>query len=690
MIRPPRQLLMSALLVALAAPGVYAQDSIDQLADLIRTSTTSADPSLAFVTGFNGLGDFNVGTAQIRDAVQRSGVSTAGPLDGLLNSTTSISKRGSRVAINRTQTDEFLIDGGSGAQFGKTIGFDLSKGFVGALGSDDAARMLDARGDYIHLDSIKGIKVKEAGGGFYTLYEAYHVTEVDGTPVVHLRAGTWFYTKWVRVPLAAPAPTPTVTASAVTPTTAPTIAPTTAPTSVPAATVADPLAGLPVLTDVVDLTAATPIIRETVPTIRDENEPEEAGIFVADDSTDEILIGSPETTEIVPEETAQQIATESRQGLLDRLEETVVDSDETDELAQALASDDSADESREQAQAEEQAEADDDTAFDVSAAAKGSDEEDAAAQETAPTEIPFDLPEQEEQDRIDEGVEVAKAELDTEGDRLAQLIALIKSDRSEAERRMTVRIEDLDKRNKALELKIAELSEKLEGRDAPSSRYTADFTQEDSLAELDARYRANRAQNAGSSPMSRFGRSVSGPRTDDRSPLNSRDANDRRSFDNRGVERYEARISGPNSQNDRNVRDDRDDNSKMSGLKRLFLRLLDGVAKSLKNKYANETARNMNMNARVLAGNNANNRGYVDNRMRNAMVNSNLGRTAGINSYAGSPNVLYAAPETTRIVPSTGVTLGTTFSSPSYTNARPLNTPRISGPVGGTTILRRR
>ena len=62
----PRHFLLSTLLLALAAPGALAQDSIDQLAELIKASSTSADPGMAFMTGFERMDDFKVGPDELR------------------------------------------------------------------------------------------------------------------------------------------------------------------------------------------------------------------------------------------------------------------------------------------------------------------------------------------------------------------------------------------------------------------------------------------------------------------------------------------------------------------------------------------------------------------------------------------------------------------------------------------------
>ena len=96
----PRTVLTSALLLALTVPGAAFADPVDDIAALIKESSTSGDPAMAFMTGFEGMSDFSVGPDQLREAMRRANMGGGGAMDGILGNTKSIAKSGNKVTIN--------------------------------------------------------------------------------------------------------------------------------------------------------------------------------------------------------------------------------------------------------------------------------------------------------------------------------------------------------------------------------------------------------------------------------------------------------------------------------------------------------------------------------------------------------------------------------------------------------------
>lgn len=185
-------LILLVLALVNAAPSTRA-DTVDQLVALIRQSSGTGNPAMAFLQGLGRLGDFSLGQADIRRALTESGAPAGGMIEKLLSTTKKLTKRGANVQIDRTQ--ETLLspltpDGKGAVKIGKTVKFRLR-----VQGSNDAT-----------IDDVSGIRVGETKDDLYDLWNVKFTRE-GGRPVAKVTAGALIFSKTVTIDLS-PAATP--------------------------------------------------------------------------------------------------------------------------------------------------------------------------------------------------------------------------------------------------------------------------------------------------------------------------------------------------------------------------------------------------------------------------------------------------------------------------------------------------
>lgn len=185
-------LLLLVLALVNAAPSSRA-DTVDQLVALIRQSSSTGNPAMAFLQGLGRLGDFSLGQADIRRALTESGAPAGGMIEKLLSTTKKLTKRGGSVQIDRTQ--ETLLspltpDGKGAVKIGKTVKFRLR-----VQGSNDAT-----------IDDVSGLQVGETRDDLYDLWNVKFTRE-GGRPVAKVTAGALIFSKTVTIDLS-PGATP--------------------------------------------------------------------------------------------------------------------------------------------------------------------------------------------------------------------------------------------------------------------------------------------------------------------------------------------------------------------------------------------------------------------------------------------------------------------------------------------------
>lgn len=178
-----RRALLALLLAALPAA---ASDPVAALTQLVGESAASPDPTMAFLRGAAALPDFALDRAQVLRALEAAGAPSDGPIGQLLGPTLSLSKKGDRIAIQRSHPTTLT---------GPTSAIEVGK---------DVKVRLRVRGEEAALDKIDGIRVGESANELYDLWDV-KFTRVNGRPVARVTAGLAIFSKTVTVDLPEPA-----------------------------------------------------------------------------------------------------------------------------------------------------------------------------------------------------------------------------------------------------------------------------------------------------------------------------------------------------------------------------------------------------------------------------------------------------------------------------------------------------
>lgn len=181
------------LVLALVNAAPTRADTVDQLVALIRQSSSTGNPAMAFLQGLGRLGDFSLGQADIRRALTESGAPAGGMIEKLLSTTRKLTKRGAHVQIDRTQEttlSPLTPDGKGAVKIGKTVKLRLR-----VQGSHDAT-----------IDDVSGLQVGETRDELYDLWNVKFTRE-GGRPVAKVTAGALIFSKTVTIDLS-PSATP--------------------------------------------------------------------------------------------------------------------------------------------------------------------------------------------------------------------------------------------------------------------------------------------------------------------------------------------------------------------------------------------------------------------------------------------------------------------------------------------------
>lgn len=190
-------------LLLFAAPALA--DPVDDLTALVREAAGTQNPTMAVMRGLARMGDFDLGQAQVRRALQKANLPPGGMLERILGPTTRLSKRGKNVQIDRSSSTTVAMETGHVIQLGRKVTASFQ-----VHGSHDAL-----------IDKVSGIKVGESSSSLYDLWKI-KFTRQSGKPVALITAGAFVFSKTVTIDLSkipgaggpVPGAAPPVTASA--------------------------------------------------------------------------------------------------------------------------------------------------------------------------------------------------------------------------------------------------------------------------------------------------------------------------------------------------------------------------------------------------------------------------------------------------------------------------------------------
>lgn len=206
-----RTVALSALLLLTLAAPVQAQEADDaaRLAALIDSALAAPTPTLDFLSRLGSLGDCSIDRAGVEQALAEADPPAASPIRQILAATTRIEVAGDRLEIRRRDKTTITMPGGAKILLDKKVSLRTRSGKASDVDGSAGDRIRHADGDYVQLTRLEGVKVGEAGGNLYKLYDLFMIEE-GGVPVVHLKAGVAFFKKWARLefpPVTAAAPT---------------------------------------------------------------------------------------------------------------------------------------------------------------------------------------------------------------------------------------------------------------------------------------------------------------------------------------------------------------------------------------------------------------------------------------------------------------------------------------------------
>jgi LysM repeat protein len=192
-----RALFAPAFLALLLCAAPAKADPVSDLTALVKSAATNANPTMAFMRGLAGMGNFELKAADIRRALSAANLPPGGILQKVLGPTTNLKKSGDRIVIDRSEVTRVVMDTGAAVELGRRI----------------QARFRVHNQHEATIDDVSGIKVAEsASGDFYSLWDVKFTRE-NGKPVAKITAGTFIFSKTVTVDLT-PKPTPTPAAPA--------------------------------------------------------------------------------------------------------------------------------------------------------------------------------------------------------------------------------------------------------------------------------------------------------------------------------------------------------------------------------------------------------------------------------------------------------------------------------------------
>lgn len=159
-------------------------DAVDDLTKLVRQAASTQNPVMAVMRGLASMGDFDLNQSQIKRALSKANLPAGGMLDKVLGPTKRLTKRGSKVVIERTQATTVRLDTGHAIQLGKRVSAEFR-----VSGQHDAL-----------IDKVEGIKVGESASSLYDLWKI-KFTRQNGRPVAMITAGAFVFSKTVTVDL---------------------------------------------------------------------------------------------------------------------------------------------------------------------------------------------------------------------------------------------------------------------------------------------------------------------------------------------------------------------------------------------------------------------------------------------------------------------------------------------------------
>lgn len=175
---------LPALLCLLLFSSPAFADPVDDLTNLVREAATTQNPVMAVMRGLASMGDFDLSQAQVKRALTKAALPPGGMLDKILGPTKRLTKRGSKVVIERAQETRVRMDSGHVIQLGRRVSAQFR-----VAGQHDAL-----------IDKVDGIKVGESADGLYDLWKV-KFTRLNGKPVAQITAGAFVFSKTVTVDL---------------------------------------------------------------------------------------------------------------------------------------------------------------------------------------------------------------------------------------------------------------------------------------------------------------------------------------------------------------------------------------------------------------------------------------------------------------------------------------------------------
>jgi peptidoglycan hydrolase-like protein with peptidoglycan-binding domain len=168
-----------------SAPAPSAPDTsttAGRLAAALEASSRAANPTLEFLRRLGTMGNLDLRSSDIRDAMAQAGISSSDALGQVLAPITRLRRSGDRVSIQRSRNTTLNLGTGS-LRLGRDVGLDLSVNRSRA-----------------EITNISGLEAAEQGGSFYDLKKVKFQTQ-GGRPVAEVTAGWGIFTKTVTIDL---------------------------------------------------------------------------------------------------------------------------------------------------------------------------------------------------------------------------------------------------------------------------------------------------------------------------------------------------------------------------------------------------------------------------------------------------------------------------------------------------------
>ena len=200
------RLLLGVSLIVCLAPAAQAATDVERLTALLKRAKSSRAPGgVAFLVEFRHEGNLDLDAAEIAAAVKAARLSKTSDLAQTAAAIDRIQKRGDRITITREQ--EEAVDLGQGwMRLKPTATFRISDGQIADLNRGTRERLGLARGTYVRLHEVKGVKVGLTRNLTVGLSEFYYV-EDKGRPKLAGRAGVGLAKFWKTVWLSGPTTT---------------------------------------------------------------------------------------------------------------------------------------------------------------------------------------------------------------------------------------------------------------------------------------------------------------------------------------------------------------------------------------------------------------------------------------------------------------------------------------------------